>query len=64
MKIGNEHVHQRGSHLKLVTYRLGKHIALIPQHRDIPLGTLHKILRGVAHHHALSLDELLNELNL
>jgi predicted RNA binding protein YcfA (HicA-like mRNA interferase family) len=63
-KLGYQVVRQTGSHLTATTTQAGEHHVTIPNHRPIKLGTLSGILKAVAKHHGLSLDELLNLLDL
>jgi predicted RNA binding protein YcfA (HicA-like mRNA interferase family) len=53
---------QTGSHIRVTTALDGEHHEAIPNHRPIKLGTLRGILRGIASHHRMSLDELLSKL--
>lgn len=63
-KLGYQVVRQTGSHLTATTDQAGEHHVTIPNHRPIKLGTLSGILKAVAKHQSLSLDELLNLLDL
>ena len=51
VKLGYEVVAQKGSHVKLVR-RLpeGKHVIVVPRHRELDRGTLRAILRMFAKH--------------
>ena len=55
---------QRGSHIRMTTVRDGEHHEVIPNHSPIKLGTLHSILKSVAAHHKITLEELLRRLDL
>jgi predicted RNA binding protein YcfA (HicA-like mRNA interferase family) len=55
---------QTGSHIRLVTQQGGEHHVTVPNHDPIKVGTLHDILKDVAVHHSLSIDQLLRELDL
>ena len=55
---------QTGSHIRLVTQQGGEHHITVPNHDPIKVGTLHDILKDVAVHHNLSVDQLLHELKL
>ena len=63
-KLGYAVVRQTGSHLTATTVLRGEHHVTIPNHRPIKVGTMHGILKGVANHHGMTLDELLNLLEL
>ena len=55
---------QTGSHLKLATDAGGRSVVIVPMHRAVPVGTLHRILRDVARHHGVTLAELVVRLGL
>jgi predicted RNA binding protein YcfA (HicA-like mRNA interferase family) len=55
---------QTGSHIRMTTAEGGQHHEAIPNHRPIKAGTLHGILKSVADHHQMTVEELLNELDL
>ncbi len=63
-QLGYERVRQSGSHIRLTTEVGGTHHITIPNHDPIKLGTLTGILKAVAAHHALSLDEVVRRLGL
>ena len=63
--LGYERVRQDGSHLRLTTERNGTHHVTVPAHRPIKVGTLlNGILKPVAAHHRLTVEELLAKLEL
>ena len=63
--LGYQMVRQSGSHLRLTTQLNGTHHVTVPAHRPIKTGTLlGGILKPVATHHKVSVDELLQKLNL
>ncbi len=62
--LGYERTRQRGSHMCYTTQRDGEHHIVIPDHSPMKLGTFHGILKDVATHHRLSLEELLRLLDL
>lgn len=62
--LGYEATRQRGSHVRLTTQQKGEHHEVVPRHRPIKAGTLSSILRSVASHHGLSVQELLEQLDL
>jgi predicted RNA binding protein YcfA (HicA-like mRNA interferase family) len=56
-------VHQTGSHQRLSTVIRGKkHDITIPLHKPLRVGTLHHILKDVAHYIQISRDQLIDEL--
>jgi len=42
----------------------GEHHVTIPNHRSIKIGTLSDILKDIAVHHKISLEELIHRLDL
>lgn len=63
--LGYEPVRQDGSHIRLTTTRGGTHHVTIPNHRPLKTGTLlGGVLKPVAAHHCLSVEELLAKLEL
>jgi predicted RNA binding protein YcfA (HicA-like mRNA interferase family) len=61
--LGYQIVRQSGSHMRLVTTQKGVHHLTIPHHSPLKVGTLlGGILKPVAAHHQLSVDELLSVL--
>ncbi|MDQ6632375.1 MAG: type II toxin-antitoxin system HicA family toxin [Verrucomicrobiota bacterium] len=63
-KFGYTFDRQDGSHIRLTTQRNGELHVTIPNHRSIKVGTLHDILKAVANHHRMTIEELLRELEL
>jgi len=59
-----ERTRQDGSHIRLTTQRGGKHHVTVPTHNPIKLGTLRGILKAVAAHHKLTVEELNRQLGL
>jgi len=55
---------QSGSHIRITTDRDGLHRETIPNHSLLKVGTLRSILRSIADHHKLDLDDLLRVLDL
>lgn len=55
---------QTESHLRITTQVGGEHHEVIPNHSPLKLGTLRSILRSVASHHQLSVDELALKIGL
>ncbi len=62
--LGYERVRQDGSHMRLTTERGGQHHVTVPNHSPIKLGTLTGILKAVAVHHKLTLEDLVRQLGL
>ena len=63
-RLGYEAVRSRGSHVRVTTQRNGEHHEVVPMHRPIKVKTLSSILKSVAQHHDMSVEELINELDL
>jgi predicted RNA binding protein YcfA (HicA-like mRNA interferase family) len=55
---------QKGSHIRITTQRDGENHEVIPFHHPIKAGTLSSILKRIATHHGLTMDELLDLLDL
>jgi predicted RNA binding protein YcfA (HicA-like mRNA interferase family) len=55
---------QSGSHMRITTQQGGEHHEVIPTHKPIKIGTLQSILSSIAHHHKVSVQELLGKLRL
>ncbi len=63
-RLGYEATRQRGSHVRMTTQVNGEHHEVIPQHNPIRVKTLSGILKNIAQHHKMSVEELLRELDL
>lgn len=63
-RLGYEAVRQRGSHVRITTQSNGEHHEVIPLHNPIGAKTLSSILKSIARHHEMSVEELLRELDL
>ena len=63
-RLGYEAIRQRGSHVRITTQENGEHHEVIPQHNPVKAKTLLSVLKSVARHHGMSVDELLSELEL
>jgi predicted RNA binding protein YcfA (HicA-like mRNA interferase family) len=62
---GYERTRQEGSHIRLTTQVNGTHHVTVPNHRPIKVGTLlNGVLKPVAMHHRLTVEELLRQLGL
>lgn len=55
---------QTGSHIQVATQRAGEHHVSIPNHRPLKVGLLHGVLKDVAAHHGLTVEELVRELGI
>ncbi len=63
-RLGYETVRQRGSHARVTTQVNGEHHEVIPMHNPIRVKTLSSILKSIARHHEMTVEELLRELDL
>ena len=63
-RLGYEATRQRGSHVRVTTRTDGVHHEVIPRHSPIGTKTLSSILKSVASHHRMSVDELIAYLDL
>ncbi|HWD92555.1 MAG TPA: type II toxin-antitoxin system HicA family toxin [Verrucomicrobiae bacterium] len=63
-KLGYEVSRQKGSHIRVTTQQNGEHHEVIPNHNPIKPGTLSGILKSIANHHRMTLEELLISLGL
>jgi predicted RNA binding protein YcfA (HicA-like mRNA interferase family) len=62
--LGYETTRQKGSHIRVTTQRDGENHEVIPHHHSIKAGTLASILKQIAAHHRLTVDELIRMLDL
>ena len=63
-RMGYEKVRQRGSHVRVTTQTDGEHHEVIPLHDPIRAKTLSSILKSIAQHHGIGVEELLRKLDL
>ena len=63
-RMGYEKVRQRGSHVRVTTRTGGEHHEVIPLHDPIKAKTLSSILKSIARHHDIGVEELVRELDL
>ena len=63
-KFGYQFTRQSGSHRRLTTQTGGEHHLTIPAHDPLKPGTLRAILGEVATHHRLTVESLLQQLEL
>ena len=62
--LGYTFVRQDGSHIRLTTQRNGEHHATVPAHSPLKVGTLNSILKLIAAHHGMTVEALLDTLDL
>jgi predicted RNA binding protein YcfA (HicA-like mRNA interferase family) len=62
--LGYEVTRQKGSHIRVTTQRDGENHEVIPAHSPIKTGTLSSILKRIAAHHRLTVDAVLQMLDL
>ena len=62
--LGYQVTRQKGSHLRVTTTLNGEHHEAIPAHSPIKTGTLAGILKGIAAHHRLTVEEVLSRIDL
>jgi predicted RNA binding protein YcfA (HicA-like mRNA interferase family) len=62
--LGYEPTRQKGSHIRITTRRDGENHEVIPSHDPIKTGTLSSILKRIAAHHRMTVDDLLKMLDL
>jgi predicted RNA binding protein YcfA (HicA-like mRNA interferase family) len=63
-RLGYEVRRQTGSHMQLTTQRGGEHHVTVPNHHPLKVGLLHGLLKDVATHHHLTVDQVVRELAL
>jgi predicted RNA binding protein YcfA (HicA-like mRNA interferase family) len=63
-QLGYEPTRQRGSHIRITTKRDGEHHEAIPHHDPLKPGLLSSILKSIAAHHRITVDHLLQMLDL
>ena len=64
LRLGYEPTRQRGSHVRITTQINGEHHEVIPLHNPIKPSTLSSILKSVARHHEMTVEDLLHVLDL
>ena len=55
---------QKGSHVRVTTQQDGENHEVVPNHHPIKTGTLAGILKRIAVHHGLTVEALLEKLDL
>lgn len=63
-KFGYSVTRQKGSHIRITTQRNGEHHETIPNHDPVKTRLLLNILKSTASHHKMTVDELLQKLDL
>ncbi|HWN96451.1 MAG TPA: type II toxin-antitoxin system HicA family toxin [Methylomirabilota bacterium] len=63
-KFGYTIERQTGSHMIMTSTHSGQHHVTVPNHRPIKVGTLQSVLKVVAQHHKMPIEQLLRELGL
>ena len=63
-RLGYEAVRQRGSHVWIATQTNGEHHEVIPLHTPIRVKTLSSIMKSIARHHDMTVEELPNAIDL
>jgi predicted RNA binding protein YcfA (HicA-like mRNA interferase family) len=62
--LGYEVTRQTGSHIRVTTQKDGENHEVVPNHSPIKVGTLSSILKRIAAHHHMSVEELLRLLEI
>jgi len=62
--LGYNLTRQKGSHIRITTQIGGEHHEVIPNHDPIKIGTFHTIIKSIARHHHVSIEELLRQIGL
>jgi predicted RNA binding protein YcfA (HicA-like mRNA interferase family) len=62
--LGYQPTRQTGSHIRVTTQRDGENHKVIPCHSPIKVGTLSSILKRIAAHHRIRVEDLLGLLDL
>ena len=63
-RLGYKRVRQRGSHVRVTTQEGGEHHEVIPLHDPVRAKTLSSILKSIARHHGIGVEELLRRLDM
>jgi predicted RNA binding protein YcfA (HicA-like mRNA interferase family) len=62
--LGYQVTRQRGSHIRVTTQLDGQNHETVPNHNPIKPGLLHSVLKRIAEHHKLTMEQLLAKLDL
>jgi len=63
-KLGYEVTRQKGSHIRVTTHQNGEYHEVVPNHNPIKPGALSDILKNVACHHRMTVEEFVAHLGL
>lgn len=63
-RLGYSVTRQTGSHIRITTTQNGQHHETIPNHAPLKLGTVSGILKSIAGHHQISVEQLVQTLEL
>ncbi|MCU0787692.1 MAG: type II toxin-antitoxin system HicA family toxin [Verrucomicrobia bacterium] len=63
-RLGYNETRQTGSHIRVTPQRDGEHHEVIPDHSPVKCGTLGSILKSVARHHRMTVEDLMRILEL
>ena len=63
-RFGYRVTRQTGSHIRLESQAAPTHRVTLPNHSPIKIGTLHSILKDIAGHHKLTVEQLVRQLDL
>jgi len=63
-KLGYQVTRQKGSHIRVTTQQNGEHHEVVPNHNPIRPGTLGSILKSIAGHHRMTVEELIAHLGV
>ena len=55
---------QSGSHMRLTTGVRGEHHVTVPSHNPMRVGTLRAVLKDVADHHGMTVEDLILKIRL
>ena len=61
-RLGYSPTRQTGSHIRLTSMVRGEHHITIPNHDPLRVGTLAAILAGIAAHHQVTREQLVQQL--
>lgn len=63
-RLGYDCTRQKGSHMRFTTESGGQHHVTIPNAHPLRTGTLRGILKDIATHHGITVEELVQRLEL
>ena len=62
--LGYEVIRQTGSHVQMTIQRGGEHHVTVPHHRPLKVGLLHGLLKEIAAHRRVTVEQLVRDLGL